>query len=157
MRVAEAIRLLHDDNIKSIFIGTPADNEHEQPECDGILFRGGLPHEQINSYLNCSDAFVLPSLAEGCPNSVIEAMACGLPIISSDLPFNYDILSNENAILVDPLDVKAIAAAIKQLKDNDSLKDRLAKDSLTKAKELTIKERVSKILMFIQGRCAQNV
>ena len=116
-----------------------------------------MPHEQINSYLNCSDAFVLPSLAEGCPNSVIEAMACGLPIISSDLPFNYDILSNENAILVDPLDVKAIAAAIKQLKDNDSLKDRLAKDSLTKAKELTIKERVSKILMFIQGRCAQNV
>ena len=157
MRVAEAIRLLHDDDIKSIFIGTPADNEYEQPECDGVLFKGGLPHDQINSYLNCSDVFVLPSLAEGCPNSVIEAMACGLPIISSDLPFNYDILNNENSILVNPEDVNAIASAIKQLKDDETQRERLAKNSLDKAKELTIKERVDKILFFIQKRCNQNV
>ena len=152
MRVAEAIRLLNNDDIKSIFIGTPADNEYEQPECDGILFKGGLPHEQINSYLNCSDVFVLPSLAEGCPNSVIEAMACGLPIISSDLPFNYDILNDENAILVDPMDVNAIALAIKQLKEDKTQRERLAKNSSDKAKELTIKERVVKILLFIQKK-----
>lgn len=91
-----------------------ADNETEKPDCEGILFMDGLPHHEIVYYLNCADVFVLPSLAEGCPNSVIEAMACGLPIISSNLPFNFDILSKEVAILINPRDVDEIANAIKK-------------------------------------------
>ena len=149
MRVAAAIRKLNDESIKSIFIGAPADNETEMPECDGILFKGELPHKDIVKYMNCADVFVLPSLAEGCPNSVIEAMACGLPIISSDLPFNYDILSHDTAILLDPENVDLIASAIKELKDDKHLRYRLSQASLSKAAELTIDKRVSKILEFI--------
>lgn len=149
MRVAAAIRKLNDESIKSIFVGAPADNETELPECDGILFRGGLAHKDIVKYLNCADVFVLPSLAEGCPNSVIEAMACGLPIISSDLPFNYDILSHDTAILLDPENVDLIASAIKNLKDDEQLRYRLSQASINKASELTIDKRVSKILEFI--------
>lgn len=149
MRVAAAIQKLNDESIRSIFIGAPADNETEMPECDGILFRGGLPHKDIVKYLNCADVFVLPSLAEGCPNSVIEAMACGLPIISSDLPFNNDILSHDSAILLDPENVDLIASAIKKLKDDKPLKYRLSQASLSKVAELTIDKRVSKILEFI--------
>lgn len=155
MRVADAINQLGDPQIKSIFIGSVADNETVQPECEGILFRGALPHTDIVKYLNCADVFVLPSLAEGCPNSVIEAMACGLPIISSDLPFNYDILDSSNSILVNPMNVQEIADAIAKLKYDEPLRLNLREGALKKASELTIEKRVTKILKFIRERCKQ--
>ena len=93
-----------------------------QPDCEGILFKGKLPHEEIPLYLNTADVFVLPSLAEGCSNSIVEAMACGLPVISSDLSFNYDILNADNSILVNPNDVGEISAAIKKLMDEGYIK-----------------------------------
>ncbi|WP_028902253.1 MULTISPECIES: glycosyltransferase [unclassified Prevotella] len=155
MRVAEALAQLNDPRIKSIFIGSVADNETAQPDCEGILFKGTLPHAEIVRYLNCADVFVLPSLAEGCPNSVIEAMACGLPIISSDLPFNYDILDSSNSMLVSPMSVQEIADAIVKLKNDEPLRQNLREGALKKASELTIEKRVTKILDFIRERCRQ--
>jgi glycosyltransferase involved in cell wall biosynthesis len=155
MRVAGALAQLGDPQIKSIFIGSIADNETAQPECEGILFRGALPHAEIAKYLNCADVFVLPSLAEGCPNSVIEAMACGLPIVSSDLPFNYDILDSSNSILVNPMNVQEIADAIVKLKNDEPLRLTLSEGALKKTSELTIEKRVTKILNFIRERCRQ--
>ncbi len=149
MRLADAIRRLNNPKIKSIFIGSIADNETAQPECDGILFKGNLPHKDIVKYLNCADVFVLPSLAEGCPNSVIEAMACGLPIISSDLPFNSDILSNLTSILIDPNNIEQIADAINRVYENKALQAKLSDASILMSETLKINNRVAKILKFI--------
>lgn len=152
MRVSDAIKSLNDKDIKSIFIGSSVEGDKQQPDCEGILFKGTLPHDRIVTFLNSADVFVLPSLAEGCPNSLIEAMACGLPIISSDLPFNYDILDNDSAILVPPENIGMIASAIKKLKNNSDLRNNLSRASLNKAKELTIEKRVRIILEFIKSR-----
>lgn len=149
IRVSEAIKKINIPNIKSIFVGSIADKETAEPDCNGILFKGRLPHSKIVEYLNCADAFVLPSLAEGCPNSVIEAMACGLPIVSSNLPFNFDILSKDTSLLIDPNNVDEIAIAIKKLYDDGDLRKEMAEYSLEKSKGLTICNRVSKILCFI--------
>lgn len=70
--------------------------------------------------------FCLPTLNEGCSNAIVEAIACGLPIISSNLPFNDDILDSSNALLVNPESVDDIASAIKQLMDNSDLRQKLA-------------------------------
>lgn len=149
MRVSAAIKQLNDSDIKSIYIGSIADNERQIPDCEGILFMGELPHNEIVNYLNCADVFVLPSIMEGCPNSVIEAMACGLPIISSDLPFNYDILNHETAVLVDPNNVDEIANAIKLIKGDVVMRKGLVDASIEKARKLTIRQRVTRILKFI--------
>ena len=151
-RVSAAIKLLNDPDIKAIFIGTSNPGEDLQPDCNGILFNGKLPHNEIPLYLNAADVFVLPTLAEGCSNSIVEAMACGLPIISSDLPFNYDILNADNSILLDPNDVSAIASAIKKLKDNVSLRRKLSSNALETAKGLTIFQRTKAIMDFIDNK-----
>ena len=151
-RVSDAIKSLKDSRVKSIFIGTSNPAETLQPDCDGILFKGKLPHEEIPLYLNAADVFVLPTLAEGCSNSIVEAMACGLPVISSDLPFNYDILNADNSILIDPNDVSAIAKAITTLRDNVTTRKKMSNCALETARHLTISNRTEKILRFIESR-----
>lgn len=145
-RVDEALKQLNDPQIKAIYIGNPADNCKDEPSYAHIAFKGQLAHKEILHYLCAADVFVLPSTAEGCPNSVIEALACGLPVISSDLPFNYDILDKNNSILIDPTDVTAIRQAILQLKEDKQRRTALAQGALQKAQTLRIEQRVKRIL-----------
>lgn len=149
-RVSDAITLLNDPQIKSIFIGIASGGILEEPECDGMLFKGSLNHHEIVTYLNAADVFVLPSLSEGCSNAIVEAMACGLPIISSDLPFNYDILNESNAILIDPMNVRQIADAIMEIKKSPERQQSMSAASLETAQKLSIEKRVSSILEFIK-------
>ncbi len=150
-RLSKAISSLDDKNIKSFFIGG-LQGPGELPECDGILFNGRLQHNQIPDYLNMADIFVLPTLNEGCCNAIIEAMACGLPVISSNLPFNKDILDESNSILINPQNIEDIAKAIKLLKDNPLKRKELSKGALLAAEDLNIDRRAEKIISFINSR-----
>src|SRR5690606_33177489 len=130
----------------SIYIGSG----ELQPFGNDILFSGRLPHEEIVEYLNAADVFVLPTLAEGCSNAIIEAMACGLPIISSNLPFNDEILDESNSIRIDSNNVEEIANAINYLKENPTKRIKMSTSSLEKARELNINNRAKKIISFIK-------
>lgn len=141
-RISEAIDKLQDKTIKSIFIG----KGKVGPTCEGIVFKGTLPHDEIPYYLNCADVFVLPTLKEGCCNAIVEAMACGLPIISSDKDFNWDILDKNNSIMINPGSVDEIANAIKLLKDDLELRKTLRESAIQKAATLTIKQRALDII-----------
>ena len=149
MRIVEAIKRLGDEKIKAIFIGKSLDNPCQEPIGDFILFKGVVEHNEICTYLNAADVYVLPTLAEGCSNSIVEAMACGLPIISSDLPFNYDILDSSNSILVDPLNINEIGEAIKKLQRSPELRVSMSLSSLKKAQALSFDNRVKKILEIV--------
>lgn len=146
-RVSEAISTLCDKGIYSVFIGKGV----EEPECQNILFKGALPHDEVPLYLNSADIFVLPTQHEGCCNAVVEAMACGLPIISSNLSFNWDVLNSSNSIMVNPDSVEEIAQAIHQLKNDAELRQNLAEGSLENAQGLTITKRAEGIESFIQN------
>ena len=150
-RLSKAIKLINDPEVKSIFIGTDR-SENASPSCGGILFKGKVKHEEIPDYLNCADVFVLPTLHEGCCNAIIEAMACGLPIISSDRDFNYDILDDSCSIMIDPTDVDEISKAIKTLKDDPALCKNLSEAAMTKSSIMTIDRRIQRIIDFINKK-----
>lgn len=140
--------LSRSSNFYSIFIGSGP----EQPTCERQLFTGSLPHDQIPVYLSSADVFVLPTLNEGCCNAIVEAMACGLPIVSSDMEFNKDILDLTNSILIDPNDEEAIFYAINDLYENSELRNTLTNGSIEKSKSLTIKKRAETIVKFMEER-----
>jgi len=146
MRLSNALTSLNDNSIKAFFMGTG----NEIPDYKEILVNGIVPHDMLPDYLNCADVFVLPTSNEGCSNAIIEAMACGLPIISSDLPFNYDILNNDNAVLVNPYDIAAIANAIKDIKENTKIRHEMSLNAIKKSSELTLPKRAEKIIEYIQ-------
>lgn len=120
------------------------------PEADNIVFCDSLPHDQIPVFLNAIDVFVLPTLNEGCCNAVLEAMACGKAIVSSDREFNYDILNKDEAMLVDPTDVNAIKEAIIEMKQNEEERHQLGEAALKKSQQFTIHERARKIIEYME-------
>lgn len=148
-RVSEALDKV--GGVKSLFIG----KGEQEPDCDGILFKGYLPHDEVPLYLNAADCFVLPTLAEGCCNAVVEAMACGLPVISSNLPFNWDVLDESNSIMVEPTNVEEIVKAIKSLKDNRHMRQALSDGALKKAESLTIENRAAAVLSFMNEKMSK--
>ncbi len=155
-RVSEAIDNLPEDEIYSIFIGKPT-HPKEMPSCKRILFQNAVPHNIIPTYLNAADVFILPTLHEGCCNAIVEAMACGLPIISSSLPFNQDVLNESNSIMVNPNSISEIASALHSLYVDKELRDKLSEGALLTANGLTIQNRASKIASFISNKMQPKV
>lgn len=144
MRLSHALDRLND--VYSIFMGVG----DERPDCKNILFCGRVNNAELCNYLNAADVFVLPTKAEGCSNAIVEALACGLPIISSDLEFNYDILDNSCSILIDPNNEDELVQAIDMIHKDESLWYRLCKGAELKASTLSLDVRVEKIQNFIQ-------
>ena len=74
----------------------------EELEIQGqVFFRG--KQENIPAILSETDIFVLPSLSEGMSNVLLEAMACGLPIVATAVGGNSDLISDRhNGLLVPP-------------------------------------------------------
>lgn len=143
LRVVEAAKQI--DDLQLILIGSG----ELQPNGAHILYSGKLPHEQVVTYLNAADIFVLPTLAEGCCNAIVEALACGLPVISSDLPFNYDILDETNSILINPKSVLEIAEAMKYVFSDSKIISNLSEGAKLKANSLSIESRCKKLCDFI--------
>ena len=59
-----------------------------------ILFRGKVSN--VNEYLHASDVYLATSKSEGLPNGVLEAMACGLPVLLSDIPQHMEVLEADS-------------------------------------------------------------
>ena len=159
LRLSEALKKLHSEQlgegekIYSLFIGAG----EEQPDCENILFCGRLANEEVNDYLNAADVFVLPTRNEGCCNAIVEALACGLPVISSSKKFNDDILDENCSIRIDTMSVPEIASAIHTLYRDRALLKRLSEGALKKAESLKIQDRVSRIVGFIEDTIAEDV
>lgn len=86
-----------------------------------VVFEGWVAGEKKTDLLNMADVYIMPSYNEGLPISILEAMAYGLPIISTPVGGIPEILvDNENGILVAPGDRKAIGKAVlRMVKDED--------------------------------------
>ena len=83
---------------------------------DGITWMGNISHERLSYVYRTCDVLVLPSLSEGLPNVVLEAMASGLPVVASDVGDNNRLLGNgKRGIIVKPGSVPDIVTAIELL------------------------------------------
>lgn len=83
---------------------------------DQIVFTGIIPREQVYKYLNDTDLFVSASRIEGFPVSALEAMACGCPVVLSDIPPHRELADGIDFIpLLHPDDVSGFAQEIKRV------------------------------------------
>src|SRR5262245_34340707 len=91
-----------------------------------VEFRGVVPHGELPAHFNAADVFVLPSLTEGHPKVLIEAMACGLPCAVSARGGNLTLVENGvTGLLFDPEDTGAMGRVLERLLTEKDLARRL--------------------------------
>jgi glycosyltransferase-like protein len=99
-----------------------------------IFLLGTVDDARMPALYHAADMLAFPSVKEGWGLVVLEAMASGLPVLSSDLPvFREYLKTEENALLVDPFDESAIATGLLRLSQDDKLRQRLAASGLQTA------------------------
>src|SRR5215212_6752140 len=122
---------------------------------DACELRGAYksPREK-NAFMQELDVFILPTLAEGTPNSIIEAMAHGLPVIASAVGGIPDLVTRESGILVPPGDPTALANAMILLASDHELRARLGHEARARYEKLFSPEVVVPMLMDTYRRTA---
>ena len=87
------------------------------------IFWGKMSRTEVAEILAKSSIFVFPSLSEGMPKAVLEAMACGNAVVASDIPFTRDLIENgKDGLLVSPCDSAGLANGITSCLDDKNLR-----------------------------------
>jgi len=82
---------------------------------------------RVTDWLRAINIFVLPSLSEALSNALMEAMACGCPVVASNVGGNPELVRNgETGLLFEPGDAANLASALQTLIENEALRKRLA-------------------------------
>lgn len=121
-----------------------------------VSFLGQTANEGIPEYMIASDIFVLPSLTEGFPVAILEAMAAGLPIVTTRVRGLPEIVrEDENGFLVEPKNPEQIAERVLLLLGDDSLRGRISKSNREQAKRYSW-ESVARSLEEIYAKVIQK-
>lgn len=103
---------------------------------DRIIFTGYVPEEELPLFYNIADVFVYPSVYEGFGLPVLEAMACGTPVVTSNVSSMPEIVG-ETGILVNPFDEQELANAIERVVTDPALSSELRHKGLMRASQFT--------------------
>jgi glycosyltransferase involved in cell wall biosynthesis len=103
---------------------------------DAVQFLGYVPDSELPALLGGATAFVFPSLYEGFGMPVLEAMAAGVPVLTSNTSALPEV-AGDAALLVDPEDTQAIMAGLAQLANDAGLRERLRERGLAQSGRFT--------------------
>lgn len=109
---------------------------HELDIKEQVHCPGGVPKHTVSEWLNRSDIFLNTTNVDNTPVSVIEAMACGLCVVSTNAGGVPYLLEDEcDALLVPPNDPQAMADAIRRILTEPGLAERLSRNARAKAEQ----------------------
>lgn len=119
---------------------------------DSVAFLGYLPPQELNKFYALADLFILPSLWEGFPNVILEAMAHGCPVIATDVGGVREAISHDyNGIVIEPRDAEALTQAILRVKNDPVLTKKFSENGLQVIKEKFLFQPNLEKLMQILG------
>lgn len=135
---------------KLVFVGKPVQKFDEvlklikELGLEGeVITTGFVPDEDLPTFYNGADLFVLPSFKESFGHVLVEAMACGCPVVTSNVTCMPEI-AGEAGILIDPYDVNSLTEGMYKVLTNSELGQDLRKKGLQRAK------------LFSWERCARE-
>lgn len=146
LRLEKAIDSIDDQNIVLAACG----KGELMPTSKKIVWNGPINHEELGWFYSAIDVFAFPTYFEGCCTAIVEAIACGCPIITSDRSFNYEICDKNNSILIEPSDIEAMKNAILEIKNDKNRQEEMSKSSLKKAKNLSLDIKAKKMIDFMK-------
>jgi glycosyltransferase involved in cell wall biosynthesis len=115
-----------------------------------FIFPGYVPHHHIPLMYNAATLFLYPSLRESFGLPIVEAMACGTPVITSTTSSMPEI-AGDAARLVDPFNFKEISSAMQEILTNDVLQKNYREKGLQRAQLFTWKTSAEKLLRIYES------
>lgn len=121
-----------------VLVGRVVGSARPWRQVPGVRQVGHVPYSELPTYYQRSDVFLLPSLAEGFGQTLLEAMACGLPVIISENMGGPEIVEDGTQGYVVPIrDPDAIAERLRELHDHPDRRDAMGAEARRKAEELS--------------------
>ncbi|MDW7726922.1 MAG: glycosyltransferase family 4 protein [Candidatus Methanoperedens sp.] len=134
IKAAEVLKDRNDFEIIIVGEGSESDSlirTVQELDLRGIIkFKGKVDEQILNEYYMGCDAFILPSLWEGMPLTLLEAAAAGMPIIASDVGGISSLFTNgENALIIGQKNAEALASAMLKLMGDNKLREKLGSNA----------------------------
>jgi len=119
---------------------------------DKVILAGRVPHDELMSYFKASMIFILNTGYEGLPHITLEAMACGLPAITTDVCGNPEVVQNNyNGLLVEYNNKEQLKNAIMKIWENRNLREEFIENGKEVLKKFTREEMISKTLAALRA------
>lgn len=139
-------------DLKLVIVGKSGDKQEEVFSTidkleltDSVIYTGYIPHEDLVVLLSAAKIFVFPTLYEGFGLPNLEAMKCGVPVVSSDIAAVKEIAADA-ALLVDPCDPQELSGAMCKVISDRSLRDSLIAKGRERVKLFTWEKTAEKTL-----------
>ena len=117
---------------------------------ENIIRLGFVPAEDLTAVYNLATVFVLPSLYEGFGLPILEAMACGCPVVTSK-EGSLEEVAGDAAFYIDAYDVESIAAGIKKVFNDEILQKELSKKGLKQVAKFSWKKAAEETINVYKG------
>jgi glycosyltransferase involved in cell wall biosynthesis len=150
----EAINILKNkysiSNIKTIITGEGHERKNLETQVKKLNLENNIylvgAKDNAYQYLKAFDLFVLPSVKEGFPYVILEAMAAGLPIVATKVGALPEIINEkENGPLVPPADPEALAQAINNLLADSELREKIKQNNPETVKKYSLEKTIAQI------------
>jgi glycosyltransferase involved in cell wall biosynthesis len=133
----------------------PVKKRLEDPELkSSVLHFGFVPDEHLPLFYSACTAMVSPSLYEGFGLPVLEAMACGAPVITSNVSSLPEV-TGDAAILVDPFSVEEISHAMERVLRDEGLRNEMSQKGLERSKKFSW-DKVAKETMAVYEKVIRD-
>ncbi|MBI2639338.1 MAG: glycosyltransferase family 4 protein [Candidatus Sungbacteria bacterium] len=119
-----------------------------------VFIAGSVPHEVVLKYLAAADVFVLNTAYEGFSHTILEAMAAGIPVITTPVGGNLEIVRDgENGILVSYNDNAGIVDAVRRFLGDSAFRDQLSAQARATASRFTKEKMLAETVEVLDMRC----
>jgi len=146
------------DGMQLVFTGKPtvelADHIEQHHVTPRVHFVGVVPDSQLPSLYRSAEALVFTSLYEGFGLPVLEAMACGTPVVTANTSALPEV-AGDAALLVDPTSVEQITEAMKQIVSDTSLRQQLREKGLAQAARFSWASTSARVQELLAARAIQ--
>lgn len=146
IRLIKALKMLRDNkkiDLKLVIVGVKGwmyEPIFKEISINGlerdVLFCGHVPKEQLVRLYNAAAAFIYPSLYEGFGMPILEAMACGCPVVASKVS-SMPEACGDAALLIDPKNIEALSDAIYKMITDEPLRKDLIRKGMNQAKKFS--------------------
>jgi len=117
---------------------------------ENVIFLGHISEEEVVKIYHMADVFAYPSAYEGFGYTPLEAMACGVPVVTSNASSIPEVVGDA-AILIDPNNDKEICDAISRVLDDDKLRNKMVEKGIIQANKFGIQRFSENILKIYRS------